>query len=89
MARYVCNPIEVDAYQITEVVKCEVDRTPGGKREITVKLDNGEIREIPEGMTSRMIPKEGDYLVNTHNPDEYHYLNPQHVFESKYTKVEV
>ena len=87
MSKYVCNPIEVDAFQITEIIKCEIERTPNGKRKIIVKLDNDEVYECEEGKTSRMIPKVGDYLVRTHKPDEYEYLNPQHVFEAKYTKL--
>lgn len=89
MTKYICKPIEVEAFQITEIVKCELERKLGGKRDITVKLENGEVREVPGDMTSRMIPKVGDYWVHTYNPDVYEYLNPQHVFEAKYSKKSV
>lgn len=87
MARYVCNPIEVDAFQIVEVLKCNIERCPDWKREVIVKLENGDVYDCDPSKTSRMIPQIGDYLVRTHNPDEYEYLNPKHVFEAKYTRI--
>lgn len=83
MAKYICNPIEVDAFIITGV-------TPQDENgDFQVILDNGETRDMKpnSGMTSRMYPVAGDYLVKTHKPDEYEYLNPKHVFEAKYTKI--
>lgn len=87
MTKYVCNPITVDAFQIIEIIKCDIEKTPGGKREIIIMLDNGESYNCPPTLTSRMIPAVGDYLVRTHTPDEYEYLNPKHVFEAKYRKL--
>lgn len=84
MAQYICNPITVDAFQITKV---EFDMV-GFDIQYTVTLDNSEVIALDVGKTARMQPKEGDYLVRTHKPDEYEYLNPQHVFEAKYTKLE-
>jgi hypothetical protein len=84
MARYVSNPIEVDAFQIKEVWINEVE-APGIYHLV---FDDGASFNTTPDMTSRMIPKEGDYVVKTHTPDEYVYLNPAHVFEAKYTKVE-
>lgn len=82
MTKYICNPIEVDAFQIISVGALDdVGNRP-------VALDNGENYIIEAGKMSRMTPVEGDYLVRTHKPDEYEYLNPKHVFEAKYTLVE-
>lgn len=81
MTQFVCNPITVDAFQIVSVGELKED----GSRDIA--LDNGENYTVEPGKMSRMTPAEGDYLVKTHQPDEYEYLNPKHVFEAKYTKL--
>lgn len=89
--KYRCKPIEVTAYEIVEIPKSIIERSPNGKREIAVKLDNGDVREVFDYMTSRMLPEIGDYWVEAPNPDGsiYHYLNPKAVFESKYEAINV
>jgi hypothetical protein len=42
--------------------------------------------ECDAAMNARMYPKVGDYVVV--QPDGYTYLNPKHVFEEKFEKVE-
>jgi hypothetical protein len=83
VAKFICNPIEVDAFAITEVSPQDADGN------FIITLDDGSQKEMRpnSGMTSRMYPAIGDYLVKTHQPDEYEYLNPKHVFEAKYTKI--
>lgn len=83
MTQYICNPIEVSAWQITEI--CPEQKEQGI---ITVVLDDNALYDIDPSKMSRMIPVVGDYLVRTNQPDVYEYLNPKHVFEAKYTKVE-
>lgn len=82
MAQYVCNPITVDAFRILSVGPLNDDGTR------YLALDNGENYICEPGKMSRMTPKEDDYLVRTHHPDEYEYLNPKAVFLSKYTALE-
>lgn len=83
MAKYACNPIKVDAFVITGITPQDAEGN------FHVILEDGSCREMKpnSGMTSRMYPAIGDYLVKTHQPDEYEYLNPKHVFEAKYTKI--
>lgn len=85
MTRYICNPIEVDAFRIKHVGELE----PNGNRDILLEDGSatGHVYTVESGKMSRMTPVIGDYLVRTHQPDEYEYLNPKHVFEAKYTKV--
>lgn len=44
-------------------------------------MKGADFEATPE-MCSRMLPKEGDYIVT--QSDGYVYLNPKEVFERKY-----
>lgn len=79
MAKYVANPVEVDAWKI---VGMSGRRCDGG---YDVALDSGQDYIITAAQSSRMIPGVNDYLVR--QPDGYEYLNPKHVFESKYRPI--
>jgi hypothetical protein len=79
MAKYIANPVEVDAFEITHVEP--VVHTPR-RVGIPLRLDDGtHVIASPE-MTSRITPKVGDYWVV--QSDGYIYLNPKDVFERKY-----
>lgn len=83
MAKYVANPVIVDAHKIISVGTEDSD-TP---TTYFLALENGENVVTAPGMTSRMIPKEGDYWVI--QSDGYIYLNPKDVFERKYSPMPV
>jgi hypothetical protein len=74
--KYVANPIEVDAFTITEI------GTTGADGDRRLQLDNGEWVTATAEMTARMNPQRGDYWVI--QLDGYIYLNPKEVFERKY-----
>lgn len=74
--RYRANPVEVEAHKIVSV---------SADKPCHVALDNGENRTVDDGMTARMWPLVGDYLVI--QSDGYEYLNPRDVFERKYSPV--
>jgi len=75
--KYVANPVEVDAHKIVSVGDCLVGQGTH------LALENGENVVATIGMTSRMMPKPGDYWVI--QSDGYIYLNPKEVFERKYS----
>ena len=81
MAKYIANPVEVDAFKIVSVGK-----PSDHDGSIHVALDNGKNVIANRGMTSRMEPKAGDYWVI--QSDGYVYLNPKDVFERKYRSME-
>jgi len=78
--KYQANPVIVDAFKIvsTDVVTNAEPPLP-----LNLALDNGENVVATPEMQSRMIPKPGDYWVV--QSDGYVYLNPQEVFERKYS----
>jgi hypothetical protein len=83
--KYIANPVEVDAFVIkhVELWRYEtegVSAHPGAV--FTLTLDNHQMVVADSGMTSRMVPKVGDYWVV--QSDGYVYLNPKDVFERKY-----
>ena len=80
--KYVCKPIEVDAFQILQVLQNPVKDSD--IIHYSISIEEGEIFDLPPEMTSRMVPQVGDYYVKTHMPNEYQYLNPKDVFEAKY-----
>ena len=78
--KYIARPIEVEAFAIQGILAAV--QTPRGGTGVELVLENGEhVRPTPE-MTSRMMPRIGDYWVI--QPDGYIYLNPKEVFEQKY-----
>jgi hypothetical protein len=78
MAKYIANPVEVEALVIDKVEA----NGDGGAR---VWFDNGAWNNATPEMCSRMIPKSGDYWVI--QSDGYVYLNPKDVFERKYRRA--
>ena len=76
--KYIANPVIVDAYEIVST-----SMRLGDKNIYLSFNDHNMFNATPE-MTSRMIPKPGDYLVV--QSDGYEYLNPKEVFERKYRK---
>lgn len=76
MAKYVGNPVEVDALSITEILST----LPDGS--IECRLEDGSAFQATPAMTARMTPSVGDYVVT--QADGYVYLNPKAVFERKY-----
>ena len=76
MAKYKGLPVEVEAFQITNVEPYdENDNLP-------LTLDNGSTVLCSPAMAARYIPKTGDFWVV--QSDGYTYVNPQHVFLRKY-----
>lgn len=77
MAKYTANPVEVNAYVITDVGPLLSD----GSRWLS--MDGNPDSLASAEMMSRMTPAVGDYLVV--QSDGYVYLNPKAVFERKYS----
>lgn len=80
MAKYRANPVEVDAWKITDVgpVNAKGNRVCfSGDRDVFHLA-------TPEQM-ARMTPNIGDYVVT--QSDGYVYLNPKEVFERKYAPL--
>jgi hypothetical protein len=87
MARYVANPVIVDAFPITAVVVSKPLFGSWYKQDkvytVTLVVDGAEKSyTLNPGLTARMAPKVGDYYVI--QEDGYPYINPKHVFERKY-----
>ena len=76
--KYIANPVEVEAHVIVAVT----DGGPQTAGIFVLKLHDGNIFRPDAGMTARMMPKVGDYVVT--QSDGYVYLNPKEVFERKY-----
>lgn len=76
--KYVANPVEIEAHVI---IKVENGGT-GAVGIFHLILDDGSKFSPDGGMTSRMNPQVGDYVVT--QSDGYVYLNPKDVFERKY-----
>jgi hypothetical protein len=77
MSRYIANPVEVEAQAIKTV--------RGSQQEgFVCLLEDGTEFKPDTGMTARMTPVPGDYVVI--QKDGYTYLNPKEVFERKYSK---
>ncbi len=74
MMKYQANPVIVDAFKIVSN-----DR-------LCLQLDDGRDFYPTIEMLARITPQIGDYLVI--QEDDYEYLNPKHVFERKYSKIE-
>jgi len=76
--KYVANPVEVDAYVITEI-------EPRGDGSLNLRFDDiGRVAAIADkGMLARYTPVIGDYYVV--QSDGYAYLNPKEIFERKYS----
>jgi hypothetical protein len=81
MAKYVANPVIVDAYKIVRIMP-DSDPSTG----LALMLEGGECVVADPGMTARMAPVVGDYWVI--QADGYIYLNPKSVFERKYHRIE-
>lgn len=77
--KYQANPILVDAYRIVDIGPLQVEGN-------LLILEDGAREWATREMTARMTPKVGDYFVI--QKDGYAYLNPQDVFERKYTRLE-
>jgi len=80
LVKYIANPVEVEAKVIKRVM---FPTTPGV---YVLTLDDGSVIETDAGMTARMTPDVGDYVVT--QSDGYVYLNPKDVFERKYRPKE-
>lgn len=78
MAKYIANPVEVEAFQLVTVGPV-ADQS---SNERNLKLDNGDWVQAGVEMMSRMTPQVGDYWVI--QSDGYVYLNPKDVFERRY-----
>lgn len=79
--KYVAKPVEVEAYVIDLVAPLDSLDGSAGER-FDLNLEGAGHVMADEGMTSRMVPKVGDYWVI--QSDGYCYLNPKEVFERKY-----
>ena len=85
--KYIANPVEVEARVIKTVVGLKdcasYDNAQGpGQGDFRLILEDGSEFLPDRGMTSRMTPVPGDYVVTQR--DGYVYLNPKEVFERKY-----
>jgi hypothetical protein len=78
--KYIANPVEVDAWKITDI---ETIRQEGSR---FIALENHSKVLIAPEMLSRIAPQVGDYYVR--QADGYVYLNPKDVFERKYRPAE-
>lgn len=79
--KYQANPVIVDAYKILEVGNVVEQGLA-----LSIDRDVDSIVFATPEMTSRMEPSVGDYWVI--QSDGYIYLNPQAVFERKYSRVQ-
>ena len=87
MARYVANPVEVEAFRIDAVHILAPPMADAWEERIAnLLLENGEVAVATHEMMSRMTPVIGDYWVI--QSDGYIYLNPKDVFERKYRRVD-
>jgi hypothetical protein len=80
--KYRANPVEVEAFKITQVYPIA---DQGGGFQV-LKLEDGNLVQADKGMIARMSPQVGDYWVI--QSDGYVYLNPKAVFERKYSPIE-
>lgn len=82
MAKYIANPVEVEAHKIVGIGE---PQPHGGIKhwKMELALDNGQNVTATAEMMARHIPEEGDYWVI--QSDGYIYLNPKSVFERKYS----
>jgi hypothetical protein len=83
MAKYVANPVEVEAHVIGHVGPPQEGKGLGRR---VLRLDNDDYVVATPEMLSRMTPEVGDYWVI--QSDGYVYLNPKDVFERKYRAKE-
>lgn len=91
MAKFVANPVVVDAFVIKSVYLHPLDED-GRYAGAALTLDIGlplssavlKVEATPE-MLSRISPQIGDYWVR--QEDGYEYLNPKAVFEKKYSPL--
>ena len=79
MAKYVANPITVDAYEIISV-----GSEDNGER--LLALLNGENVVATEEMLALITPVEGDYLVR--QKDGYEYVTSKDIFKREYSLIE-
>lgn len=80
MKKYKYKPdLTVEA---TEILNIEYLEDKGSGVLHLIKCDNGESYRLSDSETARYEPKIGDYYVKT--TDDYRYLNPKNVFESKF-----
>ena len=87
MAKYVANPVEVEAWPIKKIIPpSQYLRTVGDTSLILDDPSNEHhaVVATPE-MLARMTPVVGDYYVV--QSDGYVYLNPKAVFERKYRRL--
>ena len=97
MAKYMANPVVVDAYVISLVtdppkptiaeLEAILNQNKNPIRGLLLELEGrvgSEVVATPE-MTSRMEPVPVDYWVV--QSDGYVYLNPKDVFERKYHRI--
>ena len=80
MAKYIANPVEVDAFEIVAVFMHPA--VEDISRGLDLKLSDGSVEHVTPEMCSRYVPVIGDYYVV--QSDGYVYLNPKEVFERKY-----
>lgn len=76
--KFIANPVEVDAFVITELGKSDFAG-------LMVKLDDGSDRLVTPEQMARFEPAVGDYFVV--QSDGYIYVNPKDVFERKYSSM--
>lgn len=84
MAKYIANPVEVDAFRIDAVHL--IGDNYSEDRIANLLLDDGKTATATQDMMARITPQIGDYYVV--QSDGYIYLNPKAVFERKYRKME-
>jgi len=86
--KYQANPVVVEARRIETVLPA----MPSGHMGLVLEAIEGDTDDnenfclATPGMTSRMTPVAGDYVVT--QEDGYIYLNPKDVFERKYSPVQ-
>ena len=88
--KYQAKPVIVDAFEIAVVQKLEDGRflCKFVLPDLNTALNSSEpaVGMATPDMTSRMVPKAGDYWII--QSDGYVYLNPKEVFERKYGPVD-
>jgi len=77
---------KVKATQIIEAEHYWAERSPNGRRGITITRDDGMVEELRDAMIARYIPVVGDYLVEYE--DGYRSISPKKAFEEGYSLAE-
>lgn len=83
MAKFVANPVEIEAHEITDVSPARDDGLVGRPWQVYIAELGGWI-PLAGHMTVHRAPQAGDWLIFQSDDDQY--ICPKEVFEQKYRK---